>query len=62
MVKHLKHEFAKIETAQDKAADAITKFAGSMKFVYLHAIIFAIWIIYNLTVVQSGFDPFPLAY
>jgi uncharacterized membrane protein len=28
---------------QLKAADAITTFAGSMNFVYIHAVIFAIW-------------------
>ncbi len=28
---------------QLRVADAITKFAGSMKFVYIHAIVFAAW-------------------
>lgn len=59
MVKHLKHEFTKIETKQDRLADAITKFSGSMKFVYLHIVLFAAWIAYNLIARQSGFDPFP---
>ena len=30
---------------QLRVADAITKFAGSMKFVYLHAITFAAWML-----------------
>lgn len=30
---------------QLRVADAITSFAGSMKFVYLHAIIFAVWML-----------------
>jgi uncharacterized membrane protein len=30
--------------AQDRIADAITRFAGSMPFVYLHVIWFALWI------------------
>lgn len=59
MARHLKHEFAKTETTEDKIADAITKFAGSMKFIYLHVVAFATWIIYNLVAQQSGFDPFP---
>jgi uncharacterized membrane protein len=31
-------------SVQLRVADAITTFAGSMRFVYLHAIIFGIWI------------------
>jgi len=35
-------------TIQEKAADAITTFAGSMAFVYLHLGVFGFWIIANL--------------
>lgn len=59
MPKHLAEEFAKIQTFQDKAADKITAFSGSMAFVYIHAVVFAVWIIYNLAITKSGFDPFP---
>ncbi len=31
---------------QLRVADLITKFAGSMLFVYLHAVIFAIWMLF----------------
>ena len=30
---------------QLRVADAITKFAGSMKFVYIHAVVFAVWML-----------------
>jgi uncharacterized membrane protein len=30
-------------TVELRIADAITAFAGSMKFVYLHAVLFAVW-------------------
>jgi uncharacterized membrane protein len=30
---------------QLKVADAITSFAGSMKFVYIHAVLFAMWML-----------------
>ena len=30
---------------QLRIADAITAFAGSMKFVYLHAVVFAVWML-----------------
>jgi uncharacterized membrane protein len=33
---------------QDRLADAITRFTGSMTFVYLHALLFGSWIVVNL--------------
>jgi uncharacterized membrane protein len=42
---------------QDRAADQITAFSGSMAFVYIHVIWFAVWCIGNL--VWWRFDPFP---
>ena len=58
-VKNFKEEFERIQTLQDKAADRITAFSGSMAFIYIHAIIFAVWIIDNLMADKKGFDPFP---
>ncbi len=46
------------QTAQDRAADWITKFAGSMLFVYLHLGWFALWVLYNV-LAPKGFDKFP---
>jgi uncharacterized membrane protein len=45
---------------QERAADAITRFSGSMLFVYLHILWIGAWIIVNLgwTPLQP-FDPFP---
>jgi uncharacterized membrane protein len=31
--------------AQLRIADAITSFAGSMRFVYIHAVLFAVWML-----------------
>src|SRR5919198_6528472 len=47
--------------AQDRAADEITAFAGSLKFVYLHSIWFGIWILVNIGVLGASlkFDKFP---
>ncbi len=39
---------------EQKAADAITRFAGSMPFVYIHAVIFALW-----TIINIGWLPLP---
>jgi uncharacterized membrane protein len=35
-------------TLQDRIADAVTRFTGSMRFVYLHLILFGGWILINL--------------
>jgi uncharacterized membrane protein len=45
---------------QDRAADAVTDFSGSMVFVYLHVAWFAAWVVLNTG--HAGvqpFDPFP---
>ena len=39
------HLQARSADVQLRIADAITKFAGSMKFVYIHAGVFAIWMV-----------------
>jgi uncharacterized membrane protein len=33
---------------QLRVADAITSFAGSMNFVYIHALLFAVWLVVSL--------------
>src|SRR5437763_7475990 len=47
--------------AQDRAADQITSFAGSLKFVYIHSIWFGIWIVINIGLLGTAikFDKFP---
>ena len=42
---------------QEKIADAITAFTGSMRFVYLHLVIYAAWIACNLVPGLPHFDP-----
>lgn len=44
------------KSAQDKIADMITHFAGSMAFVYIHLCMFGLWIIWNLG--WLGLPPF----
>ncbi len=36
------------KSAQDRLADTITRFAGSMVFVYIHLALFAAWILVNV--------------
>jgi uncharacterized membrane protein len=42
------------KSRQDRIADAITRFTGSMRFVYLHVALFGAWIVINL-----GWTPLP---
>jgi uncharacterized membrane protein len=39
---------------QERIADAVTRFTGSMRFVYIHLVVFGTWIVTNL-----GWLPFP---
>src|SRR6266446_2709753 len=47
------HKDRRRADAQLRIADAITTFAGSMRFVYIHAVVFALWMLF----VES--DPWP---
>ena len=38
------HEAARAQSLQNRVADRVTEFAGSMAFVYLHMLWFAVWI------------------
>ncbi|MER8006619.1 MULTISPECIES: DUF1003 domain-containing protein [unclassified Streptomyces] len=43
VVAHRKH---RAEDVQLRIADGITRFAGSMPFVYVHAVVFAVWMLF----------------
>ena len=47
------HRARRAASVQLRIADAITSFAGSMRFVYIHAVVFAVWML----VVEQ--DPWP---
>ena len=60
----LRHErvvFARMRNTRDRVADAITAFAGTMLFVYLHALWFLGWIVLNegLFGRHAVFDAYP---
>ncbi len=54
-------EIQKFKTIEDKAADRITSFAGTMSFVYIHSVWFGIWVLINLGLLGASaeFDKFP---
>jgi uncharacterized membrane protein len=43
-----KHLENRAQSVQNRVADAITTFAGSMMFVYIHLVWFAIWIVFKV--------------
>jgi uncharacterized membrane protein len=52
-------EEAKTATLQERAAGVITRFTGSMAFVYIHLALFGFWIIANLGLIPGvpAWDP-----
>jgi uncharacterized membrane protein len=50
-----------LRRAEDRTADQITGFAGSMRFIYIHGAWFAAWILVNVGLTGAGweFDKFP---
>jgi uncharacterized membrane protein len=52
---------APLQRAQDRVADRITAFAGSLTFVYIHSVWFGFWILINTGLFGRGaeFDKFP---
>ena len=50
----IEHELSRARSAQNRVADKITAFAGSMKFVYIHVLWFAVWIIFRVEAYPFG--------
>jgi uncharacterized membrane protein len=50
-------EAARSASREEKLADAITAFTGSMRFVYLHLVLYGGWIAWNLIPGFPHFDP-----
>ena len=46
-----------------KLADWIAEFSGSLPFLFIHIVIFAVWILLNVKLLPFGnFDPFPFGF
>ncbi len=62
--KRIKNENKLVEAlkqTQDRAADAVTRFAGSLNFVYLHSVWFGVWVLFNVGLLGATlqFDSYP---
>ena len=60
-VSHERTVLARKRTSQDRIAGVITSFAGTLRFVYIHAAWFGVWITVNLGALGNAaiFDPYP---
>jgi len=59
-IARLRDEAEQAKSLQERGADVITRFSGSMTFVYIHAAWFTAWIVVNLGLVRlPPFDPYP---
>jgi len=54
-----REEEVRQRTLADRVSDAITGFTGSMRFVLIHAVLFSVWIVWNLGLLPglAPFDP-----
>ena len=62
-IQQMQRETAEARNLQDRLADIVTAFSGSMAFVYIHAIWFGLWVLLNVGLLHiphiSEFDPYP---
>jgi len=64
IIEHMRAQAEARRSAQDRFADATTRFSGSMLFLYLHAVWFALWVVVNTGILPGikPFDPFPFGF
>jgi uncharacterized membrane protein len=64
-IAEMQRKVTEARTIAGRIADSITDFTGSMIFVYVHVVWFAVWISLNLGLIHipriSEFDPFPFS-
>lgn len=58
---HIRQKEEQERSFQQKVADAIGTFAGSVPFVYLHLVIFGLWLLINWQIlpITKPWDPYP---
>ena len=49
-------------TLADRIAEFVAKFCGSITFVWIHAVLFAAWIVWNVLPGVWHFDPYPFTF
>ena len=49
-------------TFADRMAELVARFCGSITFVWIHAVLFAAWILWNVLPGLEHFDPYPFTF
>ena len=49
-------------TVADRIAEFVAKFCGSITFVWIHAVIFGAWLLWNVLPHLPHFDPYPFTF
>jgi len=49
-------------TVSDRIAEFVARFCGSITFVWIHAVLFTVWILWNVLPVLPHFDPYPFTF
>jgi uncharacterized membrane protein len=49
-------------TRADRVASAIARLCGRMTFVWIHVVLFSVWIVYNAAPWFKPFDPYPFTF
>jgi uncharacterized membrane protein len=62
VVRKLEEAANQERTTSDRIAKVIANFCGSMRFVWVHVVWFAGWIVLNLVPGVNHFDPFPFTF
>jgi CRP/FNR family cyclic AMP-dependent transcriptional regulator len=57
--RNVNEEMEDKRTTIEKSADWIAEFSGSIPFLFIHILIFAVWVIWNSFPRFNPFDPFP---
>ena len=61
-MRRLEEAQSRRRTRADRIAAGIARFCGSMTFVWIHVVVFAAWIGYNVLPWFHAFDPYPFTF
>lgn len=62
MPRRAKKVFEEKLSWSDKLAQKISDFVGNIWFVWIHTVVFTVWIIANVVMADNGWDPYPFIF
>jgi len=61
-MRRAKKVYEERESWSDRVAQKIAAFTGNMAFVWLHVVLFALWILINAIAFKNAWDPYPFIF